>query len=147
MKYNNDILKLSKDAYNTINNSKKKEDERIIRKQNRLLKILLAKFEKSLKNITNNNGILRIKFIRYSWSDYNDGYNEIYELIKTNNFDSFFSEYCIYLGDIDIRHDNHDSYIEIIWDYKNYFEQLKDLYKEEDYIRDYQEFLDFIKEA
>lgn len=127
MKYDNQIFNLSAKAYSMVETSSDSEDEKVSRKQVELLKILLKKFQEQLKSKKDiGNGTLKVKFESRFWTDFNDGYNEIDELVKSNNFDSFASEYCIYLGDVEHRCDEyHTAYYEVIWDYKTYFEQSK----------------------
>lgn len=126
MKYDEQIFNLSSDAYNMIKSFNANNDEEIKIKQDKVLKLLMKKFQEQLKSKTNlEEGILKVKFKNKFFSDYNDGYHEIEELVKENNFDSFASEYCMYLGNVEYRCDEcNTAYYEVIWDYKTYFEQL-----------------------
>ncbi len=126
MKYEEQVFNLSADAYQKVEVSNNTETEEILNKQSKLLKILLKRFKEEVKNKENNNqGILKVKFNSPFWKDSDSGYHEIEELVKSNNFDSFASQYCFYLGDAEYRCDeHHTAYYEIIWDYKTYFEQL-----------------------
>lgn len=128
MKFDEQVFNLSVEAYNTVESTKDDTNEEVKEKQNKLLKILLTKFREQLKSKKDNgDGILKVKFESRFWSDFNDGYREIDELVKSNNFDSFASEYCMYIGDIEYRCDEcYSAYYEIIWDYKTYFEQLRE---------------------
>lgn len=127
MKYDEQVFNLSIDAYNMVESSKVDSNEEVKKKQDKLLKMLLTKFQEELKSKENiGDGILRVKFKSQFWSDFNDGYREIDELVKSNDFDSFASDYCMYIGNREYRCDEYYStYYEIIWDYKTYFEQLK----------------------
>lgn len=126
MKYEDQVFNLSADAYTSVEQSGNTVNDEIKRKQSKLLKILLKKFQEELKTKGKVcNGILKVKFNSPFWQDSELGYREIEELVKSNNFDSFASQYCFYLGDVEYRCDDwHTAYYEIIWDYKTYFEQL-----------------------
>ena len=128
MKFDEQVFNLSVEAYNMVEASKDNIDVEVKKKQDKLLKILLTKFSEQLKSKKDNgDGILKVKFESRFWSDFNDGYREIDELVKSNNFDSFASEYCMYIGDIEYRcNECYSAYYEIIWDYKTYFEQLRE---------------------
>ena len=66
-----------------------------------------------------------MRFIRKFWQRSEEGYDLIYDLVNANQFDSFASQYCFYLGEIERDcNECHDAYIEIVWDYKTYFETL-----------------------
>lgn len=127
MRYDEQAFIMSYDAYNKTELTKSKDDA-IKNKQDKVLKLLLGKFEEQLKSKQKlEEGILKIKFKSIFYSDFNDGYREIDELVKSNNFDDFAREYCMYLGDVEHRCDEYnDAYYEVIWDYKTYFEQLKE---------------------
>lgn len=127
MKYDEQFFNLSVEACDMVKSTKDCTNEEIKKKQDRLLKILLTKFQEQLKLKEDIGiGILKVKFESRFWSDFNDGYREIDELVKSGDFDSFASDYCMYIGDIERRCDEYYSaYYEIIWDYKTYFEQLK----------------------
>ena len=122
MKFNDEMFNLSQDYYNDITNSKTTSlDKRL---QNKLLKVLLKKFKDELKE-NSNTGIIKVKFKNPFWQDAEDGYDLIRMLITLDKFDSFASEYCIYLGNVEDRCDHeHTAYYEIIWDYKTYFENM-----------------------
>ena len=128
MKFDKQVFNLSIEAYNTVESKKNDTNEEVKIKQDKLLKILLTKFREQLKSKEDNgDGILKVIFESRFCSDFNDGYREINELVKSNNFDSFASEYCMYIGDIEYRCDEwYSAYYEIIWDYKTYFEQLRE---------------------
>ncbi len=126
MKYDDQFFNLSTEAYTKVELSANCENEEILKKQSQLLKILLKRFQAELKSKKlNNSGILKVKF-QNSFSQESDlGYNEIDELVKSNNFDAFASQYCFYLKDVEYNCDESlPAYYEIIWDYKTYFEQL-----------------------
>ena len=125
MIYNENIYNLSGKAYNEMNLSKSTTNRDIKRKQNKLLKLLFKKFKDELTKQDSNNGILKVKFESIFWSDFNDGYNEINELIESENLNTFLREYCMYIGDIEYKCNEYtNAYYEIIWDYKTYYEQL-----------------------
>lgn len=126
MKYEDQVFNLSSDAYAKVELSNNTENDEILKKQSKLLKILLKRFQEELKtNGKASQGILKVKFNSPFWQESELGYREIEELVKSNNFDSFASQYCFYLGDVEYRCDEwYTSYYEIIWDYKTYFEQL-----------------------
>ncbi|MBR2828475.1 MAG: hypothetical protein IKE70_04520 [Bacilli bacterium] len=126
MKYEDQVFNLSADAYTRVELSNNTENDEILKKQSKLLKILLKRFQEELKTKGNvSQGILKVKFNNPFWQDSELGYREIEELVKSNNFDSFASQYCFYLGDVEYRCDDwYTAYYEIIWDYKTYFEQL-----------------------
>lgn len=125
MKYENQIFNLSAKAYakTEVNNN---EDEEILQIQSSLLKILLKKFEEELNNKkTINQGILKVQIKQPFFVNPDPGYGEISKLLNSNNFDSFASQYCIYLGNVVSGcNERHGASYEIIWDYKTYFEQL-----------------------
>ena len=127
MKFDEQFFNLSVEAYNMVESANNSINEEVKEKQNKLLKLLLTKFREQLNSKKSDDGILKIKFESRFWSDFNDGYREIEELVKSNNFDSFARDYCMYIGDIEHRCDEwNTAYYEIIWDYKTYFEQLRE---------------------
>ena len=104
MKFDKQVFNLSIEAYNTVESKKNDTNEEVKIKQDKLLKILLTKFREQLKSKDDNgDGILKVIFESRFCSDFNDGYREINELVQSNNFDSFASEYCMYIGDIEYR--------------------------------------------
>lgn len=124
MKYNDEAFNISAQFYA---NTSDVEIDNIDKKwQNKLLAILLKRFTNELKQKENqNNGIVKIKFKDRFQQDADDGYHLIKELIDTQKFDSFASQYCFYLGNTDDRYDEyHSAYYEVIWDYKTYFESV-----------------------
>ncbi len=125
MKYNDNAFNISNQYYQNI--QKPKIDNIDKKWQNKLLKILLKRFKEELENNKNqNNGILKVKFKSPFWKDADEGYNLIKELVESDKFDSFASEYCIYLGQKENRcNEYNEDYFEIIWDYKSYFESMK----------------------
>lgn len=127
MKYDEQAFIMSYDAYNKVELINNK-DEAIKSKQDKVLKLLLGKFQEQLESKEKlEEGILKIKFKSIFFSNFNDGYHEIDELVKSNNFDYFAREYCMYLGEVERRCDEYnDAYYEVIWDYKTYFEQLRE---------------------
>ena len=124
MKYKKEIFDLSQRAYEEMNTTTTCDDD-THRKQLATLRLILRKFQEELIKRPNTNGIIRAKFESRFYSDFNDGYNEINDLVKTNNFDSFASECCMYIGEVETTCDEyHTAYYEIIWDYKTYYEVL-----------------------
>jgi len=138
MKFDEQVFNLSAEAYKMGKSSKDDTNKKVKKKQNKLLKMLLTKFREQLKSKKDiDDGILKAKFVSRFWSKATDGYREIDELVKSNNFDSFASDYCMYVGDIEYRcNECYDAYYEIIWDYKTYYEQLRES-KEEIQTNDY----------
>jgi len=127
MKFDEYVFNLSAEAYNNAKSPNNDKNEEIKKKQDKLLKLLLMKFQEQLKSQKNlDKGILKAKFENKFWSDFNDGYQEIDELVKSDNFDSFASDYCMYIGEVEDRcNEYYNAYYEIIWDYKTYFEEFK----------------------
>lgn len=124
MKYNDEAFNISAQYYPNI---KETEVDYIdTNLQDKLLKILLKRFSEELeKNPNQNNGIIKVMFKSPFWQDSEEGYNLIKELVESQKFDTFASQYCFYLGDVETRCDEYyTSYFEIIWDYKSYFESL-----------------------
>ena len=78
-----------------------------------------------------------MRFQSKFWCEPDEGYDLINELVgseywkdNVNNFDNFFKNYFIYLGDMNRRSDEFNaSYFEIIWDYKSYYEIINDTRK------------------
>lgn len=125
MQYNEDLFNICLENYLKIHNTTFEEND-TLKVKKELLKIIIVKLKNCLNSKTNfHNGILKIKFrSRYS-GETDDGYNEILQLIKTGQFDSFASEFCLYLRNIEYRKNkNIDAYFEIIWDYKTYYESF-----------------------
>lgn len=121
MKYDEDLFKLSEQAHTNYNNN---VDEEIKKKQDKVLKLIFTKFKKELELKKDlKDGILKVKFQPIIWKAFNDGFDEIDELVKNNSFDLFASEYCIYISDKD-KDSYTYNYYELLWDYKTYFEQL-----------------------
>lgn len=125
MQYNEELFNISLENYLKIS-SKNIEKKDTVKIKKELLKLIITKLKKCLNSKTNfHNGILRIKFRSRSTGKTDDGYNEILWLIKTGQFDSFASEFCLYLGNVEYRkNENVDAYFEIIWDYKTYYESF-----------------------
>ena len=127
MKYNEDLFNISSEYYvNTDIEHTDVVDEETLRLEKELLEILLKKFRNILDDKSkNHNGVLKTKFKSMFWSKTDDGYNQIKKLIELGKFDSFANQYCLYLGDVEYREDEYyNSYYEIVWDYRTYFETL-----------------------
>lgn len=139
MIYNEDFFKLSIDADNITNLTNNTIDEKYKEMQKKLLKILLEKFKVELELRQKNrkgvqDGILKIELKSPLWGNTDLGYNELHELIISGNFDSFARDYCMYLGNKE-DDSNFNSSREIIWDYKTYFEELKETGKGKEAIK------------
>lgn len=127
MKYNDYLFNISSEYYSRIENETvDNTDAKTVRLEKELLSILLKKFKEIINDGSiKKNGILKIKFRSRFWSTTDDGYEQIKELVNSGKFDSFANQYCLYLGNVETREDeNTNSYYEIIWDYKTYFETL-----------------------
>lgn len=120
MKYNEELFNISKQYTNRVEPvlSSKKTDEL----EQEVLKVLLDRYKKILKvKDKKHDGVLKVRL-----RGVDDGYLEVQELIKLNKFNSFASDYCIYIAK------SHDGvYIDLIWDYKTYFDTLNSLNQEE----------------
>jgi len=127
MKYNEDLFSTSYEYYakTDIENTDVINEE-ILCLEKELLQILLKKFKNNLEDKNKNyNGVLKIRFKSSSLGKTDNGYSQIKKLIELGCFDSFFNQYCLYLGSTEYSEDkNNDSYYEIIWDYRTYFEML-----------------------
>ena len=121
MKYNDEIYNLSGNFYDNLNETKEL-DNTIVNKQNKLLKILLNKLKQELNNNNSNDGIIRIKISSDYAKKEEEGYDLIVDLITENQFDSFARDYCIYV--CKIFSNKKDNFIEILWDYKTYFDTI-----------------------
>lgn len=133
MKYDRKLFELSQEVYSK---SKNTTDKEVKQKQKELLKIFLKRFKQELIN-NEENDLLKVRFQSEFWCEPDEGYDLINELVgseywkdNVNNFDNFFKNYFIYLGDMNRRSDEFNpSYFEIIWDYKSYYEIIKDARK------------------
>lgn len=133
MKYDKKLFELSQEVYSK---SKNTTDKEIKQKQKELLKIFLKRFKQELIN-NEENDLLKVRFQCKFWCEPDEGYDLINELVgseywkdNVNNFDNFFKNYFIYLGDMNRRSDEFNpSYFEIIWDYKSYYEIINDTRK------------------
>ena len=128
MKYNEKLFNMSADAYELMDSSNNvEEDEEVLKLQNELLKALFIKFEECLKSDEGRNGILKVYLVDHWRCACDNGFYEISKLINSGNFNSFASDYCIYLGEVKKRTQLFETqYYEVIWDYKIYFEILKE---------------------
>lgn len=133
MKYDKKLFELSQEVYSK---SKNTTDKEIKQKQKELLKIFLKRFKQELIN-NEENDLLKVRFQCKFWCEPDEGYDLINELVgseywkdNVNNFDNFFKNYFIYLGDMNRKSDEFNpSYFEIIWDYKSYYEIINDTRK------------------
>lgn len=133
MKYDKKLFELSQEVYSK---SKNTTDKEVKQKQKELLKIFLKRFKQELIN-NEKNDLLKVRFQCKFWCEPDEGYDLINELVgseywkdNVNNFDNFFKNYFIYLGDMNRRSDEFNpSYFEIIWDYKSYYEIINDTRK------------------
>lgn len=130
MKYDEQLFDLSGDAYFFTRMDLVDENKELSREQNEVLLILFNKFkEKIISKKDLGNGVVKVRFYSKFYTDPEYGYTKIKELMKNKEFDSFASEYCMYITDEERRCNEYcDSYIEISWDYKTYYEQLKKEY-------------------
>ncbi len=126
MKYNEELYSMSKTAQREqlVQKRNKKEITAI---QRRLLKYILNELRKKIYNPQSiNDGYIEVIFFDRFFSKADPGYEEIKELINSNNFYSFASEYCIYLSEAEDRCDDfHTSYYKLVWDYQTYFNSMK----------------------
>ncbi len=133
MKYDKKLFELSQESYSK---SKNTTDKEVKQKQKALLKIFLKRFKSELMN-NKENELLKVCFKSEFWSEPDEGYDLINELVgceywknNVNNFDNFFRNYYIYLGSIERVSDEFTkAYFEIIWDYKSYYETVKNTEK------------------
>ena len=133
MKYDKKLFELSQEVYSK---SKNTTDKEVKQKQKELLKIFLKRFKQELIN-NEKNDLLKVRVQSKFWCEPDEGYDLINELVgseywkdNVNNFDNFFKNYFIYLGDMNRRSDEFNpSYFEIIWDYKSYYEIINDTKK------------------
>lgn len=129
MKYSNDIFKLSAEVHDKNDLLSNDIDENIKKKQDKLLEVLIKRIKEKIEFENRQNledSFFRIKIFNPYGSNFDSEYKEIDELVKSNNFDSFAREYCMYLEKIEPSNDAWKiNYYEVIWDYKTYFEQLK----------------------
>ncbi|MBQ6284916.1 MAG: hypothetical protein IJK67_01210 [Bacilli bacterium] len=126
MKYNEELYSMSKTAQRAQLIQKKNKKE-ISTMQKRLLKYILKELRRKIYDPQSiNNGYIEIIFFDRFFSKPDPGYEEIKELINSNNFYSFASEYCIYLSEVENRCDDfHSSYYKLVWDYQTYFNSIK----------------------
>ncbi len=116
MKYNDDLYDLSK-QYCARVEGRVYSDE-VTKLEITVLNILIDRY-KSILGVPDkkHDGILKVRL-----RSVDDGYLEVEELINMGKFSSFGSDYSIYVNKI------HDGvYIDLIWDYKRYFEELNGL--------------------
>ena len=106
MKYDEELLELSSEACK-LTPQNDNVNELVEDFQENLFKILLQKFKKELISIKDSNGNiddLKVKLIDYWDKGYyypdSQGYRLIHELVKSNNYASFASKYCMYFSDI-----------------------------------------------
>ncbi len=126
MKYDEQLFNLSEIAHATSKPTGEVSKE-IRQKQSIALRKLLEKFQCQLLERKSDDRFLRFVFRKIFWNDFDDGYDIIDELVRSGNFDSFASEYCMYISNVERRCDeNNDAYYEVIWYYRTYFENLKD---------------------
>ncbi len=128
MKYNKDLFDLSAFACSYISTNNDELTDEVKAVQARLMPMLLKKFKDYLEFSCHQEGLVTVKFVKNFFSDSkNDGYDEIEYLVHKGAFKEFASEYCIYLGQSESRFsDYHTPYYELTWDYKTYFEKVKE---------------------
>ncbi len=119
MEFNKDLYELSKMNY--AFSKKNGLDEEILLKQKKLLKLMIDK----LRVTRPNNNLIKISFKSSSFEGSDEGYTLIKELVQLNKFNTFFSEYFIYITKIDVANEvRRLSSFEITWDYLNYYEAI-----------------------
>ena len=119
MEFNRDLYEISKMNYAFSN--KDSFDEEILIKQNKLLKLMIEK----LKVTRPNNNLIKISFKSSSFEGTDEGYTLIKELMQLNKFNTFFSEYFIYVTKVEVANEvRRVSSFEITWDYLNYYEAI-----------------------
>ena len=119
MEFNRDLYEISKMNYAFSN--KDSFDEEILIKQNKLLKLMIEK----LKITRPNNNLIKISFKSSSFEGADEGYTLIKELMQLNKFNTFFSEYFIYVTKVEVANEvRRVSSFEITWDYLNYYEAI-----------------------
>ena len=126
MKYNKKLFNLSSGICDTVEGFNDTNDKDIKEKQERVLELLIEKFKEQLKNEKNpEKGFLKATFKKIFYSDFNDGYCEIDELLKGNAFAALAKDYGIYLVDAEHTCDEwSNAHYDVIWDYRDYYEQL-----------------------
>ena len=113
MKYNDELFNISRECVTRLETTNFSRSENKI--EERILNILLDRYKKNLKIKDKKlDGILKVRI-----RSVDDGYLEIEELINSGRFTSFGSDYCIYVSKI-----HNGAYIDLIWDYKTYFDIL-----------------------
>lgn len=120
MKYNKDLydtsMMLSAYAVNT------KRSEEILKKQRKLLKIIIKRFRK----VNKIGELASVTFVSKFYQASDEGYNLIRELIELNAMDDLAKDYLLYLTKAEYLCDEyHTSYFEITWDYQNYYKFIK----------------------
>lgn len=124
MKYNEELFNTSAEYYKKI--KEPKENEEVRNAQNELLPILLKKCKQSLEDDKNQNkGIVKVRFKSEFWQNPEEGYSLLRDLKRAGQFDTFASQYGFYLGEsVDECNEYQSAFIEVVWDYKTYFESL-----------------------
>ncbi len=125
MKLRKDVYLLCMDAYEKGYAPEVHETEDIQQKQEELLRILLERFSKELqKQSLQKNGLMRVKIQGGFFHEKEPGFKSLLELRNKNQLEQFLKEYCFYIGEVqELEDPSHRPFFEIIWDYKNYFEQ------------------------
>lgn len=115
MKYNEELFDISREYASRVELVSSDENVKL---EGYILNVLLEKYKKNLKVKDKKcDGILKVRI-----RSVDDGYFEIEELINTGKFTSFGTDYCIYISKI-----HNGAYIDLIWDYKTYFDILTSL--------------------
>ena len=125
MKYSDELFNLGLKICSQ-DSAKEVIDENTLQKQRRLLRILFKKFRELFNGQEKTrSGVLRIKLTSPYWSNADEGYRELDELVGKGHFDQFARDYCMYLGGkCKDASETHPDYYEVVWDYQTYFEQL-----------------------
>lgn len=120
MKYNKDLYDTSMMLSAYAANEARSEE--ILKKQRKLLKIIIKRFRK----INEIGELASVTFVSKFYQTYDEGYNLIRELIELNAMDDLAKDYLLYLTKAEYLCDEyHTSYFEITWDYQNYYKFIK----------------------
>ena len=139
MKYNKELLDLSRILYNEMDKKENKDNIVDIEKEDKLIKILLKRFMECNLCDDNNKGLLKTYIKDGFWKDETDpGFKELKELNKEDKLDKMLREYNMYLGKYNYSlNSNCPSYFEIVWDYKTYFENIISSIVSYEYMKDF----------
>ena len=118
MKFDSELYELTKGV--------SKEKKEYTKEELEFARLILNEFCKKAKEEEPEDGLIRVTFISKWWSTVDEGYHEINDLLRLRKFNTLFRHYNIYIGDLSFLEDEyHDSYFELIWDYRTYMDGLK----------------------